>query len=153
VPTLIPLTSPQDEVTRVVNEIRSLANQGIPLSHFLIICAEWQGVNIMLERLQKEFGAQAALDPKEPASQTNHIRVCTLNAVTGIESPIVFLCGVHDLYDAEQSVRLSDDERAELIRDNTRKLYMAVTRAGQRLVLTYVGDVPEWLRAGLNLTN
>ena len=107
----------------------------------------------MLERLQKEFGAQAALDPKEPASQTNHIRVCTLNAVTGIESPIVFLCGVHDLYDAEQSVRLSDDERAELIRDNTRKLYMAVTRAGQRLVLTYVGDVPEWLRAGLNLTN
>ncbi|MBI5712273.1 MAG: DEAD/DEAH box helicase [Chloroflexi bacterium] len=150
-PTLIPLTSQQDEVTRVVNEIRSLANQGIPLSHFLIICTEWQGVNIMLERLQKEFGAQSALDPKEPTSQTNHIRVCTLNAATGIESPIVFLCGVHDLYDAEQSVRLSDDERAELIRDNTRKLYMAVTRAGQRLVLTYVGDVPEWLRAGLNL--
>jgi hypothetical protein len=28
---------------------------------------------------------------------------------------------------------------AELIRDNTRKLYMAITRAGQRLVLTYVG--------------
>lgn len=151
-PTLIPLTSQQDEVTRVVNEIRLLTDQGIPLSHFLVICAEWQGANIMLERLQKEFGAQAALDPKEPTSQTNHIRVCTLNAVTGIESPIVFLCGVHDLYDAEQSVRLSDDERAELIRDNTRKLYMAVTRAGQRLVLTYVGDVPEWVRAGLNLT-
>ena len=43
-------------------------------------------------------------------------------------------------------MRLSDDERSELIRDNTRKLYMAITRAGQRLVLTYVGELPESLR-------
>jgi ATP-dependent exoDNAse (exonuclease V) beta subunit len=46
--------------------------------------------------------------------------------------------GVHSLYEREQSVRLSDEERLELIRDNTRKLYMACTRAGQRLVITYV---------------
>ncbi len=59
-----------------------------------------------------------------------------------MEGPIVFLMGVHALYEREQSVRLSDEERAELIRDNTRKLYMAITRAGQRLVFTYVGEVP-----------
>ena len=40
-------------------------------------------------------------------------------------------------------MRLSEGERAELIRDNTRKLYMACTRAGQRLILTYVGEVPD----------
>jgi ATP-dependent exoDNAse (exonuclease V) beta subunit len=50
------------------------------------------------------------------------------------------------LFEQEQSLRLSDEERAELIRDNTRKLYMALTRAGQRLVLTYVGELPEILQ-------
>lgn len=70
------------------------------------------------------------------------MRVCTLNAATGLESPIVFLVGVHALFEQEQSVRLSDEERHDLIRDNTRRLYMALTRAGQRVVLTYVGEPP-----------
>jgi len=58
----------------------------------------------------------------------------------------VFLAGVRALFEQEQSVRLSDEERADLVRDNTRKLYMAITRAGQRLMLTYVGELPDPLR-------
>ena len=143
-PVIVPLTSEQDEVTRVVNEIRELfttASRSATSSSFTptgkasIGCRNACGAN----------SAQAAIDPKE-RRKGNHIRVVTLNAATGLESPIVFLCGVHGLYEQEQSVRLSDDERAELIRDNTRKLYMAITRAGQRLVLTYVGELPEMLK-------
>ena len=63
-----------------------------------------------------------------------------------MESPIVFLAGLQEMFEQEQSLRLSDDEREELIRDNTRKLYMATTRAGQRLVLTYVGELPQVLK-------
>lgn len=55
----------------------------------------------------------------------------------------VNLVGVHALVEQEQSVRLSDDERHDLIRDNTRKLYMVLTRAGHRVVLTHVGEPPE----------
>ncbi len=103
-PIVIPLTSPQNEVTRVmINEIRQLAQGGVPWGDILLIAA------------------------------------------TGIESPIVFLMGAHELYEQEQSIRLSDEERVELIRDNTRKLYMAITRAGQRLVITYVGSLPDTL--------
>jgi ATP-dependent exoDNAse (exonuclease V) beta subunit len=54
--------------------------------------------------------------------------------------------GVRTLYEREQSIRLSDEERLALIRDNTRKLYMACTRAGQRLVITYAGPLPDSLR-------
>jgi hypothetical protein len=50
------------------------------------------------------------------------------------------------LVEAEQSVRLSVEERAELIRDNTRKRYMAFTRAGERLAITYVGGLPSVLQ-------
>ncbi len=55
------------------------------------------------------------------------------------------------LHEGEQSIRLSDEERADLIRDNTRRLCMAMTRAGQRLVITYIGEVPDTLRQ-MNVT-
>jgi superfamily I DNA/RNA helicase len=68
------------------------------------------------------------------------IRVTTLNAGTGLESPVVFIAGIHELFEAEGGLRLTEDERAERVQVHTRQLYMAFTRAGQRLVLTYVGD-------------
>jgi superfamily I DNA/RNA helicase len=71
--------------------------------------------------------------------------VTTLNAGAGLESPIVYIVGIRILFEEEQSLRLSDTEREALIRDNTRKLYLAPTRAGQRLILTYVGELPEVL--------
>lgn len=144
-PQLIPLDSEQDEVTQVLNEIRSLRAQGVPLEHILVLHAEWQGVDRMLERLRREFGGAAVANPKVLAPG-KHLRVCTLNAATGLESPIVFVMGTHHLCESEESVRLSAEERAELIRDNTRKLYMAFTRAGQRLAITYVGELPDVFR-------
>ena len=145
VPTVIPLTSEQDEITRVANEVEQLIQQGIPRRQILIIHAEWQGVDRLIERLEKKLGAGAAVNPKN-VDPGEAIRVCTLNAATGLESPIVFLSGVRALFEQEQSVRLSDGERNDLVRDNTRRLYMAITRAGQRLLLTYVGDLPEALQ-------
>ncbi|HRE28301.1 MAG TPA: hypothetical protein PK954_16790, partial [Anaerolineales bacterium] len=141
VPQIIPLSSAQDEVTRVVGEIEQLLAQGVSPTHLLVIAAEWRGRDAVLERLQAKLGPAAAIDPGK-AQAPHAVRVCTLNTATGLESPIVFLVGVHALFEQEQSVRLSDDERHDLIRDNTRKLYMALTRAGQRVVLTYVGEPP-----------
>jgi hypothetical protein len=144
VPVVIPLTSPQDEITRVINELRQLAQGGVPWGDILLIHASWEEVRPILTRLNGVFGVGTAVDPGQTDPQ-NQIRVCSLNAATGLESPIVFLMGAHELYEREQSIRLSDEERLELIRDNTRKLYMAITRAGQRLVITYVGPLPETL--------
>jgi hypothetical protein len=56
------------------------------------------------------------------------------------------LVGLRELFEKEQSLRLSDDEREGVIRDNTRRIYMAITRAGQRLIFTYVGDLPKAMR-------
>ena len=142
-PFVIPLTSPQDEITRVVNEIEELVQRGVPLGHLLVIHADWREVSKLIGRLRQKLGAEAAVDPGKISDCRDRIRVCSLNSATGLEAQIVFLMGVHSLYEEEQSVRLSEGERAELIRDNTRKLYMACTRAGQRLVLTYVGEVPD----------
>lgn len=142
-PEVIPLTSEQDELARVVNEVRALVAQGVPLEHILIIHAEWQGATRALDRLRAEFGAARVAHPREQAGE-QHIRVCQLDSATGLESPIVFLMGTHKLVEAEGSIRLHEEERAERVRDTTRRLYMAMTRAGQRLVLTYIGKPPAF---------
>jgi superfamily I DNA/RNA helicase len=141
-PLLIPLTSPQDEVTRLANEVAALAKQGVPLRDLLVLHAGWQGVKALIAAIRARLGPNAAWDPKEQYPG-NYVRVTTLNAGTGLEAPIVFLAGLHELFEREQSLRLSDEEREALILENTRKIYMAATRAGQRLVLTYVGELPR----------
>jgi hypothetical protein len=59
----------------------------------------------------------------------------------------VFLVGLRQLFEEEQSLRVFDKDREALIVVNTRKIYMAATRAGQRLVFTYVGKIPEVLKS------
>ena len=102
----------------------------------------------LIQAIDDRLGKNAALDAKDNYPG-DYIRVTTLNAGAGLESAIVFLAGLRQLFEEEQSLRLSDDEREMLIRDNTKKLYMAVTRAGQRLVLTYTGELPEVLKSAL----
>jgi len=147
VPVVLPMTSPQDELQRVTAEIVQLIKAGVPGRDVLAIHATWQGVDGLMSRLSNELGEGQVIDPKQSAGR-DQVRVCTLNAATGLESPIVFLAGLRELQEKELSLRISDDDRAELIRDNTRKIYMAITRAGQRIVVTYCGELPLWLRAG-----
>ena len=147
-PTVLPLTKPQDEITRVADEIQELLQHGTKPEHILIVHAEPSGVKPMIARLNKQLGKGAADDPRN-TRQRKVVRVCSLDASTGLESPIVFLLGIHKLYEKEQSAYLTEEERAELIRTNTRKLYMAITRTGQRLVITYVGVLPPVLEGML----
>lgn len=145
-PEIIPLTSPQDEITRLANEVTGFVKQGFPKQHLLLLHSDGNGVKSLVQAINHRLGKDAARDAKNDYPG-DYVRVTTLNAGAGLESPIVFLAGLREMFDAEQSLRLSDDEREELIRDNTRKLYMATTRAGQRLVLTYVGELPGVLKA------
>ena len=144
-PMLIPLSSSQDEIARLANEVAALANQEVPLRDLLVLHAGWQGVKGLIEAIRDRLGPNAAWDPKDQYPG-DYVRVTTLNAGTGLEAPIVFLAGLHELFEREQSLRLSDEEREALILENTRKIYMAATRAGQRLVLTYVGELPKDLK-------
>ncbi len=116
--------------------------KGMPKRHLLVL--HTKGVDDLIQAIEARLGKGSAIDPKE-TYPGDYVRVTTYNAGAGLESPIVFLAGLRDMFEEEQSLMLSDDEREALIRDNTRKLYMAATRAGQRLVITYVGELPEIL--------
>ena len=140
----------KDGIIRVANEVAGLVKQGLPKKHLLLLHSDGRGVNNLIQAIDDRLGKNAALDPKDNYPG-DYVRVTTINAGAGLESPIVFLVGLRSLFEQEQSLRLSDEEREELIRDNTRKLYMAATRAGQRLVLTYSGELPDVLKSALEM--
>jgi superfamily I DNA/RNA helicase len=143
-PQMIQLNSAQDEIFRVANEIKAFLAQGVPRKDIYVLHANWQGVEALIEAINQRVGRSSAMEPKQ-TYPGNCVRVTTISAGPGLESPIVFLVGLRTLFEEEQSLRLSDDERADLIESNTKKVFMAATRAGQRLVFTYVGDLPEEL--------
>ncbi|NJM08646.1 ATP-dependent helicase [Candidatus Gracilibacteria bacterium] len=84
-PEVLALRSEQDELLRVVNELRALVDAGVKLEHILVIHADWQGAQRALERLQMEFGAARVVHPKEGADD-DRIRVCQIDSATGLES-------------------------------------------------------------------
>ncbi len=143
-PTVISADSSQDEIARVANEVTAIVQSGIPKNQILLLHANGKGVNSLIGAINNRLEKSAAFDPKE-IYPGNYVRVTTLNAGAGLESPIVFLVGLRELFEEEQSLRLSDEEREEIIREHTKKIYMATTRAGQKLVFTYVGDLPNIL--------
>jgi superfamily I DNA/RNA helicase len=82
--------------------------------------------------------AKDAIDPRK-------VRLCSVDAATGLKAPIVFLIGAAELVEREQDLQLPPEQREEWVRDNTRRLYMAFTRADHSLVITWVGEPPECL--------
>ena len=71
------------------------------------------------------------------------LRVCSVDAATGLESPVVFVVGGAELLEREDDMPMPADQR-ELRRDNTRRLYMGFTRAGYKLYITWAEKVPPY---------
>jgi superfamily I DNA/RNA helicase len=143
-PVLVPVRGAQDEISVVTTEIAALHRSGYPLRDVLVLHAEY-GVDALIRSINRQLGEGKAVDPKD-SLPGDCVRVTTLNAGTGLESPVVFLVGLNRLFEREQSLRLSEEDAEQLILENTRKLYMAATRAGQRLVITYAGQVPQAIK-------
>ena len=136
-PKILRVDSQQGERARVANEIAAALRAGARPEHFLVLQNEARFVAPFIETLDRTIGRPIARNLKEDSASSAGVRVCSLNAATGLESPVVFLCGVDALLEKEDALDLAADERHELVRDNTRRIYMALTRASQKLIVTY----------------
>lgn len=138
IPCVISLTSRQDEQVRLLSELRAYLAEGGDARAVLVVIANGLRTQPVLHDLARALGENRVVDAKA-AGRADAIRVCGLDAATGLEAPIVFVIGAAELLEAEDDLQLSPDQRSELRRDNTRRLYMAFTRAGQRLFVTWAG--------------
>jgi superfamily I DNA/RNA helicase len=62
------------------------------------------------------------------------LRLANLDTATGLEAPIVFLLGAESLLSAASAGQDEEDTSARR-EEQARKLYMAMTRAAERLVV------------------
>jgi superfamily I DNA/RNA helicase len=144
-PMVVRLSARQDELARVANEIAACLRGGIPPGDILVIVAGENRFPQCLAALTGVLGENLVEDAREESSH-GRVRLCGINAATGLEAPVVFLVGIADLIAAESDYRLKEEARAELIRDNTRRIYMAATRAARKLVVTWTGSTsPAWI--------
>jgi len=69
------------------------------------------------------------------------VKVSTLHSAKGLEFPVVFICGLEAL-DEEEAGRETESEERRL-------LYVGMTRARERLYVSYHGRIPTWVLEAL----
>jgi len=139
VPVIVRTETHQDANAQLLHQLKILAEKRKEQTvhpSILIIHADSKQFFSMLASLQKNLPHLNFHDMKgRAASADTFAQVTTLNAATGLEASIVFLLGVDVLLGKEESPKLSQDEKSDLITQHTRLLYMAFTRAAQKLVV------------------
>lgn len=138
VPRLVGVASPQEAIGWVVREVVNLrAASPHVAGQVLILHASSFAAPELVRALRQRLGSDQVedLNIDDQRGENPFCAVSNLRAATGLEAAIVFLLGVDELLEAEDDVRLDEQARSELRADHTRLLYMACTRAGQRLVV------------------
>jgi superfamily I DNA/RNA helicase len=144
-PRLVRFETPHAEMEWVTKEVVSFVKAGGDPRHVLILHEDWQTVQDLVARLRELMDGVAVEDAREATGKA--VRVCSLNSATGLESPVVFVAGTHLLFGKEGALLSDAESRDVAAQETTRKLYMAFTRAGQRLVVTHAGEPPKSLLA------
>jgi superfamily I DNA/RNA helicase len=134
-PQFLYVDSSQTELARVAHEIASALRAGANPEHFLVLQSDAGLVAPFIQILSELVGRPVARDLRTASYCAETVRVSSLNAATGLECPVVFFCGLDGLLEKEGPQET--DERSELVRDNTRRVYMGLTRASQKLVITH----------------
>lgn len=155
-PILLYVDSPQDAIERLTNELAAIYDtQNTPLAATLVIYGDNVPKRPLHERLNNYFDghvwwfnedAQKKLPPHGYGH--DYLRMANVDTATGLEGAIVFLLGVEHLFLDALIPGITDDERTANLEERARKLYMAMTRAGQRLVVISSQRLPremEWL--------
>ncbi len=135
-PQVLRTKTEQDAQIRLVNELRKLAENGDSRASILILHTSSAHLNSLQRKLCVQLPNLCFHDMKSGAAPEDCFgQYSTVNAATGLEASIVFLLGVDLLLNKEASPRVEATEREEIITQNTQQLYMAFTRAAQRLVI------------------
>ncbi len=142
----------QDEQKRFLNEITDcIVNSKVPLQQIIVLCSEavnpWSLKSIVEVALGK--GSVVNCNDRNDLAQNlgDKIRLMSINSCTGMEAGTIFVLGIGDLLDKANNLDLSNEEKVVVQQETTRKLYVAMTRAGQKLVLFSTEKLPENVEA------
>ncbi len=157
-PLLVYTDSAQDSVDRLVNELVAVTARGrVPLHAVLVLYGDHVNKPSLHRRLTSRFGRDQVWwfneksQKREPPQGygRDYLRMAYVDTATGLEAAVVFLVGMEPLF---RDASTGADPSAGLREDHARKLYMAMTRAGQRLVLLSSQRLPHAVERWFEVT-
>ena len=140
IPQLFQFSAQQDQMQWLVRQItREIDSNQVTPDQILVLCSNNTRVLGCVEMINRKRPGWA-INAKENG-HAGKIRVCTLNAATGLEAPMVFILGLDKIFEEEDALTTSPEDKPELIHRNTRKIYMAMTRAMTYLAVCFQSDL------------
>jgi hypothetical protein len=134
-PQLLHFPTKEDQQNRLFSEIHQLIQSGYEANDVLIINADIQSTRLLAQEIRDTLRIRATALTGSMIMEDNTVKLCDIKSATGLQSKIVFIAGLENIFDAEQSKELTDRERQSLQSDNMRLMHMAMTRASERLYL------------------
>jgi superfamily I DNA/RNA helicase len=131
-PTLVTLPTLDEESMWIINQLKDANRNGTPWKDMAILYRNYYPVGQMLEKKLKSAGIPvSAKNEVKFTDDQDTVKMITMHSSKGLEFPVVAIPGVG----------LLNDDKAEL-EDEVRLLYVAMTRATSRLMMTGHQDSP-----------
>ncbi|KKW66830.1 hypothetical protein AAV94_13905 [Lampropedia cohaerens] len=156
-PVLVQCDSVQDCIEKLINEMQAAhRDHALSLADMLVVYGSRVSAYALYEQLGRHFGGETVwwFNKSETRRQPPagygraYLRMANVDTATGLEAGVVFLVGVEELVSAAALADAQARDHSAAIEARARKLYMAMTRAGQSLVLLTCERVaPEIARA------
>ncbi|OEE34644.1 UvrD-helicase domain-containing protein [Vibrio genomosp. F10] len=156
-PQIIYSRNAQDEKKRFLNELAVLVQSGtVALHQIMVLCSPEYNPWALKQDIEKRIGSNKVINynnSKELADNVgSKIRLLNINSCTGMESGTVFVLGCGQIINQPKNLELSDSEREEVLQESMRKLYVAMTRAGQKLVVFSTEEFPVSVEKHIEIT-
>ncbi|MGF1731229.1 UvrD-helicase domain-containing protein [Photobacterium kasasachensis] len=138
----------QDELHRFLNELEGLVkSHTIPLDQIMVLCSRQYNPWQLKKDIEKRVGAGSVVnynDKKDlDSSKGSKIKLLNINSCTGMESSTTFVLGAGYIINQTLNIEHTESEREEARQEAMRKLYVAMTRAGQKLVVFSTETFPD----------
>lgn len=146
-PEIISCLEEDEEVAAICLKLRALTQDGF-LAHEIAIIARNSGLlRARAERAARMAGLRSVELFKETAAEGSYITLTTMENAIGLEFRAVIVIGCEAESRHDYSVGLKDTriQYREDVRSEAARLYIACTRARERLILTSAGPMSSLL--------
>ncbi|MBR9873181.1 MAG: UvrD-helicase domain-containing protein [Vibrionaceae bacterium] len=147
----------QDEKTRFLNELSECCrSDDIPLQQVMVLCSGSYSPWSLKRDIENTLGKGTVVNCNDWKDIKDNIggkiRLMSINSCTGMESGVTFVLGAGELMNQAKNIDLDDAERELAQKESLRKLYVSMTRAGQRLALFSTEKLPEGVHEHVELS-
>ncbi len=143
VPVLFSFGSPEKEYEGIAGEILSLLQQGyLPKDIAILQRHRNDGARVAQELCRCGIPCNVVHSDLDIAVPV--VKICTFHSAKGLEFQVVFICGL-EKFKVDEPVDTQSEDFQELLDQERKLLYVGMTRARERLYITYSGAGPDWI--------